>query len=87
MNAMNTTPKDSGGVSLLCTPGQALGTAAMLSITGCIGMAFGYQLFLQKRKKGGWVRGKVPLTQLLEQPAKLKGWRKLEMVRPLQGPW
>lgn len=39
-------------VSLLCTPGQALGTAAVLSFTGCIGMAFGYQLFLQKRKKG-----------------------------------
>lgn len=39
-------------VSLLCTPGQALGTAAVLSFTECVGVAFGYQLLLQKRKKG-----------------------------------
>lgn len=39
-------------VSLLWTPGQALGTAAVLSFTECIEVAFGYQLLLQKRKKG-----------------------------------
>lgn len=42
MNAMNAAPEENSGVAfLLCTPGQALGTAAALSFTGCVGMVFG----------------------------------------------
>lgn len=42
MIAMNTALKESSEVSLLCTPGQALGTASMLLFTGYVGMAFSY---------------------------------------------
>lgn len=40
MIAVSTALKESSEVSLLCTPGQALGTAVTLSVTGCVGMAF-----------------------------------------------
>lgn len=40
MIAMNTALKESSEVSLLCTPGQALGTASI--VTGYVGMAFSY---------------------------------------------
>lgn len=42
MIAMSTALKESNEVSLLCTPGQALGTAATVSITEHVGMAFSY---------------------------------------------
>lgn len=50
---MNTAPKESGGVSHCCAHlAKALGTAATLSFIEYIGMAFDYQLLLQKRKRG-----------------------------------
>lgn len=53
VNAMNTAPKESGGVSHCCAHlAKALGTAATLSFIEYIGMAFDYHLLLQKRERG-----------------------------------